>query len=297
MRPMEIADTHGISTFPGCTVKASSEPLAWESMYASDQRESPFSAHFSSRRDHLLVLHLGGPARVSSAVDGRRMSDAVLPGGIFLWPAGHDFEVSLEQAVDTFHLYVRSECVDRHAGARAGASLGGFSLDPQMHMSDTLLEQLVLEVRRLVLDADDASRLYADVLLQAICARLVSRQLSQQAGSVRRRQAGMSARQLGHVIAFIEASLDKNLSLSELSAVSGLSQSHFVRQFRRAAGLSPHQFIIKRRVERAKRLLELTNMSLVDVALECGFSHQEHLTNTFRRIVGTTPALFRRQLH
>lgn len=107
----------------------------------------------------------------------------------------------------------------------------------------------------------------------------------------------MSARQLGHVIAFIEASLDKNLSLSELSAVSGLSQSHFVRQFRRAAGLSPHQFIIKRRLERAKRLLELTNMSLVDVALECGFSHQEHLTNTFRRIVGTTPALFRRQLH
>jgi len=108
---------------------------------------------------------------------------------------------------------------------------------------------------------------------------------------------GLTAPQFKRVEEFIESSLDLTIDLQSLSATCGLSVSHFVRQFKLTAGVSPHQFVLRRRVERAKRLLKDTNEPVAQVAITCGFSHQEHLTHTFRRYTGDTPASFRRSAH
>ncbi len=78
-----------------------------------------------------------------------------------------------------------------------------------------------------------------------------------------------------------------------LSEASGLSVSHFTRRFKVTTGLSPHQFVLRRRVERAKRLLKHTSEAIAQIALCCGFSHQEHLTHTFKRFTGNTPGRYR----
>jgi AraC family transcriptional regulator len=79
-----------------------------------------------------------------------------------------------------------------------------------------------------------------------------------------------------------------------MAGLLGLSPYHFARMFRRAVGVPPHQYVLQRRVERAKGLLLAGRLGLSDVALAVGFSDQSHLTRVFRRAVGITPARFRR---
>jgi len=72
-----------------------------------------------------------------------------------------------------------------------------------------------------------------------------------------------------------------------------MSNFHFAREFKRATGTTPHQYLIKFRIERAKTLLNEDSLPLVEVGLRSGFSHQSHFTRLFRKITGTTPRLYR----
>ncbi len=92
----------------------------------------------------------------------------------------------------------------------------------------------------------------------------------------------------------ISAKISTSLSLSELATECRISVSHFARAFKATVGVSPHQWLLRRRTEIAKLLLSSTQMTMADIALECGFSHRVAFSNAFRRIVGTTPGEWRR---
>jgi AraC family transcriptional regulator len=88
--------------------------------------------------------------------------------------------------------------------------------------------------------------------------------------------------------------LAEPVSLADLAAVAGLSVSQFSRQFKVRTGLAPHRFLLGLRVERACRLLSTGELPIAEVALRCGFSHQEHLTRVMRAQLDTTPGAVRR---
>ncbi len=94
---------------------------------------------------------------------------------------------------------------------------------------------------------------------------------------------------------FIEANLDGDLSLEKMAADVGISPLYLPRAFKAAFGQSPHQYVLRRRIERAKELLRDTATPVVDVALASGFSSQSHLSNWFLRLVGVSPAAYRKQ--
>jgi AraC family transcriptional regulator len=95
---------------------------------------------------------------------------------------------------------------------------------------------------------------------------------------------------LRSVIEYIEEHLDAGLTLEQIAAVARLSPYHFARQFKAATGLPPHQYVIARRVERAKEILQAgTDVSLAEVALRAGFSDQSQFARHFKRLVGVTP--------
>jgi AraC family transcriptional regulator len=96
------------------------------------------------------------------------------------------------------------------------------------------------------------------------------------------------------VVEYIEEHLDDCPTLEQMAAVANLSVYHFARQFKVATGLPPHQFVILRRVERAKGLLQAgRELSLAEVALHAGFSDQSHFSRHFKRLLGVTPGQFR----
>lgn len=107
------------------------------------------------------------------------------------------------------------------------------------------------------------------------------------------RRTPMPKWRLNRVVEHIEANLDRSISLSEMADVAGLTRIYFAAQFRRTTGTSPHSFLLRRRVERAKDLLRSSNQPLADVALAVGFSTQAHFTTVFKRHAGDTPHRWR----
>jgi AraC family transcriptional regulator len=135
--------------------------------------------------------------------------------------------------------------------------------------------------------------LYAESLAHALAARFLF--LGNRPHSPGRK-ATLSHRRLSQIQEFIESHLDTDLTLLELAAQSGYSRSHFLRAFHTATGLTPHLYVLKRRTESARQLLEQTDLGIVEIAYRCGFANQAHLTLTFRKEFGVTPGEYRRQL-
>jgi AraC family transcriptional regulator len=105
---------------------------------------------------------------------------------------------------------------------------------------------------------------------------------------------GLAPWQVRRVLAHIEANLSTSIRNKDLAAIARLSTFHFAFAFRNSVGESPHEHILRRRVERAQGLMLSTDKSLCDIAAECGLADQAHLTRLFRKIVGESPAAWRR---
>jgi transcriptional regulator of acetoin/glycerol metabolism/AraC-like DNA-binding protein len=123
-----------------------------------------------------------------------------------------------------------------------------------------------------------------------IVAGLPSPALSRQA------RGGLSPAALRRVHEYVEAHLNDSIELAALSAIAGLSVFHFAREFKHSAGVTPHYYLVRRRVERAQELLAGSDLSLSEIAFATGFSDQSHFTRHFRQMIGMTPGQFRRSL-
>jgi AraC-like DNA-binding protein len=98
---------------------------------------------------------------------------------------------------------------------------------------------------------------------------------------------------LGQVERYVDAHLGDELSITVLAGIAQTSAFHFARQFKTLTGTTPHQYILRRRIERAKLLLKDLGLSIADIAIACGFATQAHLTTVFRKEVGVAPGVFR----
>jgi len=137
-----------------------------------------------------------------------------------------------------------------------------------------------------------AGRLFAESLCLALAAHVAQRHGDGTAAAPVF-PGGLSRRQLERVRGHIEACLDGDLSLGDLAAVAGLSPRHFAVAFRKSVGITPHQYVLRRRVDQAKFLLTARRASIAEVATTVGFASQSHFTEVFRRLVGITPTRYR----
>jgi AraC family transcriptional regulator len=111
------------------------------------------------------------------------------------------------------------------------------------------------------------------------------------------RPGGLAAWQAKRALDYVEANLGAKMAIEELANRVGLSKSHFSRAFKCSLGSSPMAYVAARRVERAKLMMTSTRERLTDIALACGFADQSHLNRCFRRVLGTSPGLWRRMSH
>lgn len=107
---------------------------------------------------------------------------------------------------------------------------------------------------------------------------------------------GLSRQQLQQAIDYIYDNIGRAIKLDEIAHLLGISQYYFCRLFRKSVGMTPHQYVIAQRIERAKILLKQPQrQTIADIALSCGFSNQSHLCKHFRKLTGTTPNTYRRE--
>jgi len=167
---------------------------------------------------------------------------------------------------------------------------------PRFGEHDPLMEALMRGIIDALREEDQSARPYVDHLTRALAARLI-RQHSTATIGAHLAAARIAKANLNNAIEFIEANLDQSIGLPAIAEVTGLSVSHFARQFRAAVGEAPHQYLLRRRVANAKQRLAKTDASIAEIAFACGFANQEHLTRILKRACGFTPAAYRKAFH
>jgi AraC family transcriptional regulator len=109
-------------------------------------------------------------------------------------------------------------------------------------------------------------------------------------------RGGLTGHHLRFIKEFVDANISKEIGISELATLVGLSQFYFIRAFKHTVGLSPYQYVLSKRISVAKEMLSTRDRSIADVALAVGFSDASQLNRVFRKLIGVTPTAFRREI-
>jgi len=289
MAELGLADTNGILCQPWIKPTRTSAGLGWERLYVSTQAERPYQARFDSASTHQLILHVDGPVTVRRGHRALGAPHKVQRGGLFLHPASRDLTVELGGDLRTVHVYLADEAVQEAADQD-----GGVELAEELGTADPLVEQLVLGLDGLLRTWEPAARTYADHLAVVLAAHLARYHADRRITHEAETPLGLSQQQLALLRDMMEARLSEPISLAELAGAVSLSVSQFSRRFKASTGEAPHRFLMRLRLEQASRLLRASTVPIAEIAVRCGFSHQEHLTRVLRAQLATTPAAMRR---
>jgi AraC family transcriptional regulator len=286
-----LAALRKIIPFEPC---AASDRLGWVGLEAARYRAAP-AAELTppALSHHRLVLFSRPPEALDLRYDGVKRHVPPPAGAIALVPAGSPVKWRWSGCFDWLHIFLEPSLVARVAAVE-------FNLDPA-RLTVPPLDCLDLPDLRAVMGLVDAElcsggaggRLAADSLASVLAVHLI-RHLLAPRRLERRRDGALPRGRLRAVVEFIEEHLEAGATLEQTAEVARLSSYHFARQFKAATGLPPHQYLIMRRVERAKDLLRAgADLALAQVAARAGFSDQSQLSHHFKRLVGVTPGQFR----
>jgi AraC family transcriptional regulator len=273
---------------------ATSDGLGWVGLEAARYPAAPASElHVPALTHHWLVLFARPPQELDLRYEGVKRHIPPPGGAISVIPAGNPARWRWSGRKDALHIHLEAGLVGR-VGAEA------FDLDPA-RLTLPPLDALDLPQLRAAMGAVDAEltaggvggSLASESLANVLAVHLIRHVLAPRRPE-RGRDGALSRGRLRAVVEYVEEHLDAGPTLEQMAVVARLSAYHFARQFKRATGLPPHQYVIMRRVERAQQLLQAgTDLSLAEVAAHAGFSDQSQFTHHFKRLVGVTPAQFR----
>ena len=176
--------------------------------------------------------------------------------------------------------------------AASGEPNGEVELRPHRKFADSRLGALVTAIHAEMVAGFPSGRLFLDSVEQAMAVALVSGHTVRQR-PVRISRGGLGSARLRRIEELVHARIEGELSLDEMAQSVGLSTAHFARMFRKSSGETPHQFVLRRRIERAKAMLRGPDARVLDVALASGFKTQQHFAQVFRDARGISPTEYR----
>jgi AraC family transcriptional regulator len=241
-------------------------------------------------KEHLVIMPLSencnGEIRTASGFRVRGQSR----GSACVIPSGQPLTARLESEAEHLAIYLDPSLILRAASDSRAPS--GVEVVERCSLSDPVINHVGMALLA-ELDSEGLSgRLYAESLANVLAVHLL-RHYTAAENRAQKFTGGLTGQKLRAVTDFIAENYEQDLSLTELAHVAGMSTFHFAREFKRVTGTTPHQYLIKFRVERAKALLADSEMPLVEVGFRSGFSHQSHFSRLFRRLTGTTPLSYR----
>jgi len=286
-----LAAVHQVVPFEAA---AASDRLGWVGLEAVRFRDAPGAElDHPVLTHHMLVLFARPPKELGLRCEGVKRHVPPPAGAIAVVPAGSPARWRWRGCFDWLNIFLEPGLVARVAAE-------AFGLDPA-RLTVPPLDCLDLPPVRAAMGAVDAEltaggaggRLAAESLANVLAVHLLRHVLAPR--RLERGPDGALPRgRLRAVVEYIEDHLDASPSLEQIAAVARLSPYHFARQFKAATGLPPHQYVIARRVERARQFLQAgTDLPLAEVAARAGFSDQSQFSRHFRRLVGVTPGRFR----
>jgi AraC-like DNA-binding protein len=243
-----------------------------------------------------VALHLRDRPNGEYWEDGRRASVCdVRAGESCLHDLKRDPRGLLDKPYHLLSFYLPRAALDTIADDANAPRIRDLSYKPGAGVNDVTISKL----GRLMLPAlrhpDQANHPFVEHVLVAVGVHIAQTYGGMRPMS-RPARGGLTPWQERRAMEFLRANLKGGVALSEVARECGLSVGYFSHAFRRTLGVAPHQWLIEQRVALSKEKLRDDGLSLSDVAAECGFSDQSHLTRAFRQTVGVSPGAWRRAL-
>jgi AraC family transcriptional regulator len=290
LHPLDLNDS-----YPALreNILATSYGMGWKGLQAVRLKShGAESCAVITRSTHGLGLSIRPPEKMELRYEGVERDVPLPAGSISVVPAGSSVLSRWQGSSDSLLIYLAPSLVTQTAAE-------SFELDPSRTVVPPLDGLNLPELRSwmLAVDAELKSGGAGGPLMAESLANILAVHLIRHTTGARRLPAsadgGLPRRKLRTVIEYIMENLEGSPTLEQMAAIVHLSPCHFARQFKAATGSAPHQYVIKRRVERAQHLLRADGeLGLAAVALQVGFSDQSQFSHHFKRIVGVTPRQF-----
>ncbi|MFL6725777.1 MAG: helix-turn-helix domain-containing protein [Sphingomicrobium sp.] len=243
---------------------------------------------------HYAVLHLGGSKRVHRRGEGGNETTDVQLAAVTVVPAGSAYTWHTEGPVEFAHLYINQAHVDRAAIEWFDRDPLCLDLESVVGLADPLLSGVFGHMLSEAKQPGFACGPTLDSLYDAFIVRMIAKCSNLQVKTRHVRHA-LAPYRLRRVLEHLEAHLADDIDLAEMASVAGLSRYHFSRGFARAMGLPPGAYLASRRIERAKKLLRDSELSISEIALQSGFAKHSTFSAAFHRGTGMTPSAYRYQ--
>jgi AraC family transcriptional regulator len=272
----------------------SSDHAPWQdSLLVEQHRRPPFEGPEHVPHAHHVCIRLGPSSILEWWIAGERpRRQRVTPGDVHLTSAGVPMWYRLQESSEILMLALAPSFMQHAAHELTGAA--PLELRNQRAIRDAPILHLGLVLQAELEAGCPAGRLYGEGLATALAVHLLQH-YAVCPPQLRSYRGGMPRARLQRVLEYIQAHLDQELSLAALASIAQMSPYYFSRLFKQSTGLSPHQYLLRQRIERAKELLAGPRCRIAEVSDTLGFPHQSHFTTTFHRWVGTTPRQYRQQ--
>ena len=262
----------------------SSHKAGWENICLEYYQQPPFESPEHYTQDYAVVIHLQNQLRLQRRLGGCQKVENIKPGDVAVIPPHVVHWAATAQKSEFLVLILDSNLIS----ASACKLMRGNNVKVIPHFSkpDPLIYQIGLALKAALTDGVRC-RLYAESMATALAAHLL------QHYSVIKSDCecciGLPKPKLRKVIEFIFNHLAEDLVISAIANEISMSKYHFARLFKQSTGLSPYQYVIKCRIERAKILLSQGKLQICEIALQVGFADQSQFTRHFKRLTGVTP--------
>jgi AraC family transcriptional regulator len=275
-----------------CSPTLSSRKLGWDNFVLERYRHPAHETIEHYSRQHIITIATEGQTTVERSLEGQFSCNQFERGHIVICPAGWSQWVRWHQESEFLVLSVEPEALVQ---ALYGAGYTGkFELTPPPIATDGLIQQIGVALTKEAESSNVGCRIYVDTLFNLLSVHLL-RFYSNFTLETLENTEKLAARKLQQAIDYIHDHLQQDLSLTEIAAILETSPYQAMCLFQQATGLTPLQYLTECRVERAKRLLKNSELTLTEVATQAGFSNESKLSKHFRRLTRITPKAYREE--
>lgn len=243
-------------------------------------------------RDYVVVAYRQGATSMHRRLDSAWSHERLGPGDVSLLTRAADSHWTWSSPIDVVHVYLTHDQLASTCRQMYEREVADVELHDTIKADDPEIHRTAMAIAHEAAQGGPGASLLVDALTCQLSVTILRRH-----ANVLFREPGgagpMTFRQEHAVREYVHAHLHRRLSLDELADAAGLSKFHFARCFRGSTGTTPHEFVLRCRVDRARLMVERTRTPLREVATTCGFSDQSHMNRQFRRRLGATPGQMR----
>lgn len=290
----ELIEPDQLPTWVPGRLTVRSPDTGWNGLSVRGYRYPGSDVEVPPMRDYIIVAYRRGLTSMRRRIDQHWINEEVGPGDVSLLTRAAESHWVWSSDIEVVHVYLAHDELAATCREMYERDVEDVELLDEVKANDPDIHRTAMLIADEAAHGGDGSRLLVDSLSCQLSVHILRKHahvlFREPSGA-----SGMSFLQGRTVRDYIHEHLNENIALDDLAAVVGLSRFYFTRRFKQSTGTTPHRYVLQQRIAKAQTMLRRTHVPLADIAYQCGFADQSHMTRVFGTRVGATPGQYRAQ--